>query len=124
MRYILALLLSLTLAMPAFAGFNSTSATDSVPTTKVKEITQAALVKTAEPETTCVLTGNITEQEQRDRYIFKDESGTITVKIAPQIFGNNDVNPNTRVKLVGEVNKKKRQSSNNEVKVRYLELIH
>ncbi len=122
MRYILALLLSLSLVLPAFAGFSGPSAAGGFSGPGPREITQAAQVKDALDETPCVLIGNITERVQHDKYTFQDTSGTVVVEIENKIFGNNDVTPQTRVKLVGEVDKK-RGPRPNEVEVRYLEIV-
>ena len=120
MRYILALLLSLSLAVPAIAGFSGPAA-GGFSGPGPQEITQADQVKNASDETPCILVGNIIERVRHDKYTFQDASGTVVVEIENKIFGNNEVTPQTKVKLVGEVDKKRQRS--NEVEIRYLEIV-
>ena len=121
MRYLLALLLSLCLAVPALAGFSGPAATGGFAGPGPREINQAAQVQTAQDEMPCVLTGNIIEQIRHDKYTFQDASGTVVVEIENKVFGNNNVTPQTRVKLVGEVDRKRQRP--NEVEIRYLEIV-
>ena len=123
MRYIMALLLSLALAVPAFAGFEGPNAsTGGFAGPGPQTITKAAQVQNALDDTTCTLEGNILERLSKNKYVFQDDSGKITVEIGQRIFGSNRVTPETRVRLTGEVDHKK-QGSANEVDVRYLEIV-
>ena len=45
----------------------------------------------------------------------------MVVEIENKIFGNKEVTPQTKVKLVGEVDKKRQRP--NEVEIRYLEIV-
>lgn len=72
--------------------------------------------------TLCTLEGNILERLSKNKYVFQDDSGKITVEIGQRIFGSNRVTPETRVRLTGEVDHKK-QGRANEVDVRYLEIV-
>ncbi len=121
MRYILALLFSLCLAVPSLAGFSGPVATGGFSGPGPREITQADQVKNAPDEAPCVLVGNIVEQIRHDKYTFQDASGTVVVEIENKIFGNNEVTPQTKVKLVGEVDRKRQRP--NEVEIRYLEIV-
>ena len=85
-------------------------------------ITKAAQVQNALDDTTCTLEGNILERLSKNKYVFQDDSGKITVEIGQRIFGSNRVTPETRVRLTGEVDHKK-QGRANEVDVRYLEIV-
>ena len=110
MRYIMALLLSLALAVPAFAGFEGPNAsTGGFAGPGPQTITKA-------------LEGKILERLSKNKYVFQDDSGKITVEIGQRIFGSNRVTPETRVRLTGEVDHKK-QGRANEVDVRYLEIV-
>ena len=123
MRYIMALLLSLALAVPAFAGFEGPNAsTGGFAGPGPQTITKAAQVQNALDDTTCTLEGNILERLSKNKYVFQDDSGKITVEIGQRIFGSNSVTPETRVRLTGEVDHKK-QGRANEVDVRYLEIV-
>ncbi|WP_308774379.1 NirD/YgiW/YdeI family stress tolerance protein [uncultured Bilophila sp.] len=123
MRYIMALLLSLILAVPALAGFEGPNAsTGGFAGPGPQSLTKAAQVGNALDDTPCTLEGNILERLGKNKYIFQDDSGKITVEIDNKVFGRNTVTPETRVKLTGEVDHKK-QGRANEVDVRYLEIV-
>ena len=123
MRYIMALLLSLALAVPAFAGFEGPNAsTGGFAGPGPQTLTKAAQVQNALDDTPCTLEGNILERLSKNKYVFQDDSGKITVEIGQRIFGPNRVTPETRVRLTGEVDHKK-QGRANEVDVRYLEIV-
>ena len=79
-------------------------------------------VQNALDDTTCTLEGNILERLSKNKYVFQDGSGQVTVEIGQRIFGSNRVTPETRVRLTGEVDHKK-QGRANEVDVRYLEIV-
>ena len=99
MRYIMALLLSLALAVPAFAGFEGPNAsTGGFAGPGPQTITKAAQVQNALDDTTCTLEGNILERLSKNKYVFQDDSGKITVEIGQRIFGSNRVTPETRVR--------------------------
>ena len=102
---------------PAWAGFNGPSTA----------ATQAETVITAvgsSEGTTCVLTGNIIERLNRDRYTFRDSSGSITVNIPEHVFGSLEVTPEDTVRLTGEIRGKKDPArSDTHLGVRYLEVI-
>lgn len=65
----------------------------------------AADVEKAYDDALAVLEGNIVEQVGKDRYIFKDASGTVLVKIKGRHFQGMSVTPKTRVRISGEVDK-------------------
>lgn len=89
MRYIMALLLSLALAVPAFAGFEGPNAsTGGFAGPGPQTITKAAQVQNALDDTTCTLEGNILERLSKNKYVFQDDSGKITVEIGQRIFGD------------------------------------
>ena len=121
MRCIMALLLSLALAVPAFAGFDGPGA-GGFKGPGPKEITQSAQVRDARDDTPCTLEGRILERIGGDTYTFEDASGKVIVEIDDKVFHGNVVTPETRVKLVGEVERKKRGRPN-QVDVRYLEIV-
>ncbi|HAJ99384.1 MAG TPA: hypothetical protein DCM62_05100 [Bacteroidales bacterium] len=49
------------------------------------------------------LEGNIVSHIREDYYLFRDASGEIRVQIESQLWQGREVNPNTRVRLRGEV---------------------
>ena len=123
MRYIMALLLSLALAVPALAGFEGPNATTGgFAGPGPQTITKAAEVQNALDDTPCTLEGNILERLSKNKYMFQDDSGKITVEISNKVFGPNTVTPQTKGRLTGEVDHRK-QGRANEVDVRYLEIV-
>lgn len=117
MRFLLLCCLIVVLASPAWAGFRGPSAA----VTQVGTVTAAS---EAPEGTTCVLTGNIIEHLNRDRYTFKDDSGSITVNIPPHVFGALEVTPASKVRITGEIRGKRHpERPDAHVDVRYLEVL-
>ena len=71
-------------------------------------------------DTYCSLTGNIISRTGHEKYLFKDQTGTITVEIDDKKFYGRTVTPETVVRIVGEVDW---HVGNNEIEVDYLEII-
>lgn len=98
MRYVLALLVICLLSVPALAAFQGPGVAPTV--------TTAAQALAAADDTPCVLEGHIVEKlKGKDKYTFKDASGSIVVEIDDKIFGKRTVTPATKVRLTGEVDK-------------------
>ena len=115
MRYAIFLMVFLFSVAPAFAAFNGPSDARRLETT-------ASASLNADEGTTCVLEGNIVKHMEKNRYLFKDDSGEITVDIPPHVFGNIDVTPETKVRVTGEIRGKKRpEKADAHMAVRYLE---
>lgn len=117
MRLLTSLVLCLLLSAPAWGAFNGPSATSA-------PLVTAGTAASAMEGATCVLEGNITEHLVKDRYSFKDSSGTIIVNIPPHVFGSQEVTPANTVKITGEIRGKKdlnRQDPH--IGVRYLEVL-
>jgi uncharacterized protein (TIGR00156 family) len=57
----------------------------------------------ARPGTYVTLTGNIVAHQRADFYTFRDESGEIRVEVSSDTFRGTPVAPDTRVRLLGEV---------------------
>jgi len=49
-----------------------------------------------------VLRGSIVSQIRRNDYVFKDDSGTVTVEITKGDFGGRDITPDNVIKIFGE----------------------
>lgn len=106
----LASLLAMFLAAPALAGFEGPGAqagggfqgpgTD-VPNATVQQ------VKNMADDSVVSMTGNITSKVTgtKDKYIFRDASGEMTVEIGHKRFGGQTVTPANTVRLVGKVDK-------------------
>ena len=95
----IALGLSSLFAASAFAntGYSGPGATDPVKT--------AATALQAKDDTHVVLEGHLSQKLENERYIFKDDSGTINVEIDDDKLPVGGVNDKTRVRLTGEVDK-------------------
>ena len=114
---ILAVSLSLLMTSSAYAGF--------IGPRDEREV--ASTVQTAVAsgnDTTCVLEGNIVRHTEKNRYVFQDKSGTMTVDIPHHVFGQVDVTPQDTVRLTGELGKKKDAAHPDiHLRVRYVEKI-
>ena len=125
MRYLMALALVAALAIPSYAAFSGPGETGAQGGFKGPgpkgAITQAVQVKSAADDTPVVLEGNIVEQLRKDRYLFRDASGTVLVDIDHKDFRGQDVTPQTKVRLTGEVDAKRNRD--NEVDVDRLDVI-
>ncbi len=49
------------------------------------------------------LTGHIVAHQRENYFTFRDDSGTLRVEIDDSVWGGREVNPQTRVRLMGEV---------------------
>jgi len=70
-------------------------------------VTTAAEALKAADDTPAVLTGYITQRLRKDRYEFKDDSGTIQVEIDNDEWPPQPIAETTQVRLYGEVEQKK-----------------
>ena len=52
-----------------------------------------------------VLRGNIVQHLGKDKYLFKDESGTIRIEIDNDVWQGQTITPGDRVEIQGEVDK-------------------
>jgi uncharacterized protein (TIGR00156 family) len=129
MRYMLALLFVLSFSLPAIAddgdrdkgpyggGFIDPKNPAAVMTT--------LQIQTAADDTYCVLEGFIVERatgpDAHERYVFKDDSGTVIVEIEDRVFAGRTITPQTKIRLYGEVEKE--NFRNNEVEVKRIEIL-
>lgn len=99
MRALMLLLMTAFLAFPAMAAWQGPgSAAPATTVSKVGDMPDDAIVS---------LTGNIVEKitGKKDKYTFRDDTGTITVEIDDKYFNGQDVTPDTKVQIIGEVDK-------------------
>lgn len=125
MRFLLTALLVFALASPAMAAFSGPGAGGPGPQggfhgPKSAGITRAADVARAHDDAHVTLTGHIVEQVAPEKYVFRDGSGTVIVDIDRKTFRNQKVTPQTRVRIVGEVDY---DHGNKEVDVDFLEIV-
>jgi uncharacterized protein (TIGR00156 family) len=52
-----------------------------------------------------VLTGHIVAHLRSDYFTFQDDTGTARVEIPPELWANRRVTPETRVRILGEVDR-------------------
>ena len=52
------------------------------------------------------VTGNVYRHLREDYYLFRDDTGEITVEIPQGTFGGQGVSPETSVRIVGEVDRR------------------
>ena len=117
MRLLVSFFMVCLLSCPAWAAFKG-------PSVAQKEFISATAALEAPEGATCVLTGNIIEHINKDRYTFKDDSGSIVVNIHPHVFGSLDVTPDNVVKITGEIRgKREKKSPDAHVGIRYIEII-
>ncbi len=104
-----ALLLAAALAVfplaSAYAGYNGPTNPGGFTGPGAVNVTTAAAVEKAHDDAVAVLEGYLVEQVKSDLYIFKDDSGTVLVEIDHEDFLGASVTPQTRVRLIGEVDK-------------------
>ncbi|MDE5833319.1 MAG: NirD/YgiW/YdeI family stress tolerance protein [Desulfovibrio sp.] len=81
---------------PGFAGPISGSMADSV-----------ASAKNLEDGAPVALIGNIVSQlaGSKNKFVFKDQSGEITIKLGKKVFGKQTVTPDDNVLISGEVDR-------------------
>ena len=87
--------LFLLITSSAFAGFTGPSVGGrDVTVSQIRQIPIGTYVS---------LTGNIIEHLREDYFTFRDSTGTIRVEIAKSVWGNSDVSPETKIRILGEV---------------------
>ena len=115
MRYIVALLLALAMAVPAFAAFEgpgttqpSTSNTPGFHGPRTGAISTVAAVMKARDDAYCTLEGRLIEKlaGSDDKYVFEDSTGKVIVDIDHKKFAGRTVTPQNLVRLTGEVDVK------------------
>ena len=117
MRFMMSVIFVLILTCPAYAAFRGPSAATAPAATADQAVK-------AEEHATCVLQGRITEHLSRDRYTFKDDTGSIQIAIAPHVFGSLEVGPEDTVRVTGEMaGKKKPDRLDPHLRVRYIEIL-
>lgn len=68
-------------------------------------ITTVSAAQEADDDSWVSLTGNILRQLGEERYLFQDSTGTIIVEIDHEDWRNVPVNPETTVRICGEVDR-------------------
>ena len=113
MRYILSLVLAVLLATPALAADSQPEAAGETTgggfdgPVRGERVEQVANAVKLGQDTRVTLEGNIVEKvaDGKNLYFFKDDSGEMRVAIPPKQFRDNRVNPQTKVRLTGKIDK-------------------
>lgn len=98
----------LALSTSAFAGFTGNNATATNggfngPSFKQSSTTTVAKAKRAYDDTYVTLRGNITAKVGKEKYTFKDNTGSIRVEIDDDVWRGLNVTPKTKVTIYGKV---------------------
>ena len=116
MRYLLFLALAALLAAPVSAAETANPAPGPKPsappdgvhgTTGIVSTDTVARALNASNKSPVVLTGHIVERVpgKADKYLFKDESGSLMVEISHEVFAGREITPESRVRLFGKLKK-------------------
>lgn len=111
-KTIAALFTVFALSTSALAGFDGPRATPKVVT--------AVSISDMRDDTKVTMEGHLVEQLSEEHYLFKDDTGDVKVEIDDKVFRGANVTPETRVRLVGEVDKDWQTFT---VDVDYLEIV-
>lgn len=65
-------------------------------------------IRDARIGTYVVLTGNIVDHQREEYFTFRDATGTITVEIENRVWQRRDITPETRVRIMGEVDRNRK----------------
>lgn len=94
--------LSLALATALFAATASAQFTGPGASGREHTVDQIADVRLGSYVT---VTGNIVAHQREDYYTFRDATGEIRVEIANSVWRDREISPETRVRLLGEVDR-------------------
>jgi uncharacterized protein (TIGR00156 family) len=87
----------LLLSSTSFAQFTGPSSTG-----RISTVTEA---RNAPVDTYVTVTGNIVAHLREDYYTFRDQTGEVRVEIEPGVWRNRKIGPDTKVRLVAEVDR-------------------
>lgn len=119
MKFPVTMALVVGLALPGVAiaadntpGFTGPGVSSNMTLNSVKDVLQSG-----RDEQRVVLEGNIVRKltSDDDDYAFQDRTGEIIVEIDDKIFGGRSVNPDTRVRLTGNVDTHRLRASSIDV---------
>ena len=99
-------------------GFSQEAASQFV--SDSSSVQTVAAVKEMKDNSWFTLEGHIVEQVRKERYVFRDQSGEIEVEIDDEKWKGRKVDPGTRIRISGEVEKDFLSSM--EVEVKRIEL--
>ncbi|MFV0448349.1 MAG: YgiW/YdeI family stress tolerance OB fold protein [Vibrio sp.] len=110
-KYILSAVITIAISTPAlannggFSGQTVTSGGFSGPTHGITTVQQVLDSGMFSDDTPVVLTGYIKASLGKDKYLFTDETGTVTVEIDHKKWLGQTVTPDTKIQLIGEIDK-------------------
>lgn len=84
------------------------------------ELSTVVEVSQMEDDTKVMLEGFIGQQSGDDNYIFKDDTGKITIEVEEDTWRGQNVNEDIKVRIVGEYEK---EANSEEIEVEWLEIV-
>lgn len=84
------------------------------------ELSTVIEVSQMEDGSKVMLEGFIGEQVGDDKYLFKDDTGTMTIEVENDTWRGQNVNEDIKVKIVGEYEK---DAGSEEIQVEWLEIV-
>lgn len=84
------------------------------------ELSTVVEVSQMEDDTKVMLEGFIGQQSGDDNYIFKDDTGEITIEVEEDTWRGQNVNEDIKVRIMGEYEK---EANSEEIEVEWLEII-
>ena len=86
-------------------GVSSTANAQYIGPTRVAPTTVNTVLKSPVDNQHVLISGKITSQISKDKYVFTDKTGSITVEIDDKVFAGRQVGPDTQVEIWGKVDK-------------------
>lgn len=111
-KAITAAFIILTFTACAVGGFEGPGATS--------KVISVVSINDMEDDTEVLLEGYLTRQISDEHYIFKDDTGEIKVEIDDEDFRGTKVTPDTKLRIMGEVDK---DWESTKIDVDYLEIL-
>lgn len=131
MRFLLSLILVLALAAPVLASKSAPGAGEEASSGGFDGPVRGAQAETVDkalklaPDSRVALTGNIVASvvAEKNHYIFKDSTGEMTVVIMPKQFKGARINPETRIRISGRIEKDPNNADDVRLRVAQLEIV-
>lgn len=84
---------------------SSTASAQYIGPTRVAPTTVNKVLKSPVDDQYVLLSGKITSQVSKDKYMFTDKTGSIVVEIDNEVFAGRQVGPDTQVEIYGKIDK-------------------
>lgn len=131
MRYLLSFILVALLAAPAMGAKSAPQPGEEGPVGGFEGPVRGAQAETVEKalqlahDSRVILAGNIIASVagEKNQYIFKDATGELTIVIPPKQFKGQTINPETKVRIGGKLEKGPNIADGARVRVNQLEIV-